>query len=76
MDATIVATHMMLEATNIGVDNIWVRMFDREKVKEVFNLKENIIPICIMPLGYIKEECQTSSMHNLRKNLNETVEYI
>ena len=26
MDATIVATHMMLEATNIDVENIWIEM--------------------------------------------------
>ena len=76
MDASIVATHMMLEATNLGVDNIWVRMFDREKVSQVFNLKNNIIPICIMPLGHRKDECQTSAMHDKRKELNETVEYI
>ena len=76
MDASIVATHMMLEATNLGVDNIWVRMFDRKEVSEVFNLKENIIPICIMPIGYREDKCQTSPMHNKRKELNETVEYI
>ncbi len=28
MDVTIVATNMILEATNLGVDNIWVGLFD------------------------------------------------
>ena len=76
MDATIVATHMMLEATNIGVNSIWIRMFDIEDVKREFNLPSNIIPICIIPLGYKDEKCNPSPLHNQRKPLTETVEYI
>lgn len=32
-DASIVATHMLLEATNIGVDNIWTGIYERNKVR-------------------------------------------
>ena len=76
MDATIVATHMMLEATNIGVNNIWIRMFERTNVQKEFNLPSNIIPICIIPLGYKEDNCNPSPMHEQRKDLTETVEYI
>ena len=76
MDACIVATHMMLEATNIGVNNIWIRMFDRLNVQKEFNLPSNIIPICIIPLGYIDDKCPPSPLHNQRKDLTETIEYI
>lgn len=75
MDASIVATHIMLGATNYGVDNIWIKLFDPEKVKELFNLEEGIEPICLMPLGYRSEEYRGSAWHNLRKELNEVVEY-
>ena len=75
MDASIVATHMMLEATNLGIDNIWIRNFDRKEVQKEFSLTENIIPICIIPLGY-KEENHKSPFHNQRKELSETVKYI
>ena len=75
MDATIVATHMMLEATNLGIDNIWIRNFDRKEVQKEFSLSDNIIPICIIPLGY-KEENHQSPFHNQRKELSETVKYI
>ena len=34
MDSCIVATHMMLEATNLGVDNIWIEAFDEKILKE------------------------------------------
>ncbi len=75
MDACIVATHMMLEVTNIGVDNIWIEMFDKDTLKQEFNLEENIEPICLIPLGYKTDDCKPSPMHNKRKNLSEIVVY-
>ena len=56
IDACIVATHMMLEATNLGIDNIWIEMFDKNKLKQVFNLGDNIEPICLLPIGYRSDE--------------------
>ena len=76
MDACIVATHMMLEATNTGVDNIWIEMFDKEKLKELFNLGETIEPICLIPLGYRTDDCPENPMHNKRKDLSDTVEFV
>ncbi len=75
MDAYIVATHMMLEATNLGVDNIWIEMFDKNILKQEFNMDENIEPICLIPLGYRTDDCKPSPMHNSRKDLSEIVEY-
>ncbi len=75
MDACIVATHMMLEATNVGVDNIWIEMFDKNIIKQEFNLDENIEPICLIPLGYKTDDCKPSHLHNTRKDLSEIVEY-
>ncbi len=75
IDASIVATHMMLEATNVGVDNIWIKMFDREVLKKEFELDQNIEPVCLMPLGYKTDDCTPSPMHSSRKSLAETVEY-
>ncbi len=75
MDASIVATFMMLEATNIGVDNVWVRLFDKNKVKELFNLKEELEPVCLIPLGY-KKDNYISPNHLKRKDIDEIVEYL
>ncbi len=75
MDACIVATHMMLEATNIGVDNIWIEMFDKDIIKQEFNLGESIEPICLIPLGYKTDDCMPSPMHNKRKDISEIIEY-
>ena len=76
MDATIVATHMMLMATNLGVDNIWIRNFNAQDVQKEFDLPDNIIPICIMPLGYKADDYIGSPNHNNRKPLSDTVTYL
>lgn len=74
IDASIVATHMILEATNIGVDSVWVGMFDGDMVKETFNLEYE--PVCIIPLGYHTDDYVPSPMHSMRKDINEIVEYL
>ncbi len=75
MDACIVATHMMLEATNIGIDNIWVEMFDKDVLINEFNIPEGIEPICLLPMGIKTEDCPDNPNHNVRKELTEIVEY-
>ena len=75
MDASIVATHMMLEATNIGINNIWVELFDGDILRREFNIPENLIPVCLLPLGYKSDNCPESPMHNIRKSIEEIVEY-
>ena len=52
MDACIVATHMMLEATNVGIDNIWIEMFDKQELKKEFKLEDVVEPICLIPVSY------------------------
>ena len=75
MDACIVATHMMLEATNIGLGNIWIEFFDAEKLKQEFNLDNNIEPICLIPIGYTADDYTGNPMHNVRKDIDDIVEY-
>ena len=74
-DSCIVATHMMLEATNIGIDNIWIDMFDRNVIREEFEIPENLIPVCLLPLGYKSKICPPSPFHKIRKSLDKIVEY-
>lgn len=76
MDACIVATHMMLEATNIGIDNIWIEMFDKQELKKQFNLKDGIEPICLIPIGYKADDYKGNPLHHQRKALKDTVEFI
>ena len=75
MDACIVSTHMMLESTNIGLGSIWIEFFDTEKLKQEFNLDRNIEPICLIPIGYVADDYNGNPMHNVRKNIEDIVEY-
>lgn len=76
IDATIVATHMILEATDLNIDSTWIEAFDRNEAKSVFGLSDNIEPICIINLGYKTDDCPENPLHNQRNNINETVKYI
>lgn len=75
MDVSIVTTHMMLEATNLGVDNIWIEMFDGNKLKQLFDIPENLTPVCLLPIGYKSKLCPPSPMHKIRKKIENLVEY-
>lgn len=76
MDASIVTTHMMLEATNLGVDSTWIKIIDEQKIKEELNLDESIEPICMLNLGYRTDDYKESPLHKEKKELNEMVRYI
>lgn len=58
MDASIVCTHMMLEAEDLGLGSVWVLLFDPKMVSSVFNLPNHIKPICLLPVGYPSEYAQ------------------
>ncbi len=75
MDSCIVATHMMLEATNIGVDNIWVESFDENILIEEFNIPNEYTPFLLMPLGYKAEDYPINPLHYKRKTIEDIVEY-
>lgn len=76
IDGTIVATHMMLASTNLGVDNIWIEYFDKQKLKEEFNIPEKEEIICLLPIGYKDVDCPSNPMHEVRKELKEIVKYL
>ena len=75
VDASIVATHMMLEATNQWLGNIWIDLFDRDVIREEFDIPENLVPICLLPMWYKADDCPMNPSHNVRKSIDELVEY-
>ena len=75
MDVSIVNTHMMLEATNLGVDNIWIEYFDDEALKKEFEIPDNLVPVSLLMLGYKSKLCPPSPLHKIRKKLEDLVEY-
>lgn len=75
IDGSIVATHMMLQAAELGLGTTWVGNFDPIAIRNAFNLSANIEPICILPIGYPGSNAKPNFNHEKRKNILETVFY-
>ena len=71
VDASIVATHIMLEAQDLGIGSCWVMNFDPAKASELFAMPENIIPAALLPLGYPEEGAGPSPRHTDRFPLSD-----
>ena len=71
MDADIVTTMMMLQATELGLGTLWVRGYRTQDILDAFPMPENIIPVCILLLGYAAE-LETKN-RTARKELKDTV---
>ena len=75
-DATIVATHLCLAASNAGVDNCWINNFDPDKLHDLLGLPENEEILMLLDLGYAEEGFKPLPNHGSRKALSETVTWI
>lgn len=75
VDASIVATHIMLEAKNLDVGSCWVMHFDPFKMKEVFNIPQNIEPHALIVMGYPHSDAEPIEMHSKFRPLDDVVFY-
>ena len=76
IDAAIVATHMMLEAWELGIGSTWVMHFMPEAVRAEFCLPENEEPAALLVMGYPAEDAHPSRLHAQNKPLEETVKFL
>lgn len=63
IDASIAATHMMLEATDLGLGSIWVMSWNPEKLRAAFDLGESIEPVALLIVGHTAPEAQPRKGH-------------
>ena len=73
VDASLAMMQMMLEATNVGLATCFIGVFDEIKVKQEFNIKDDIEVVGLLMIGYPLDE--PSLMHFTRKNICDFVEY-
>ena len=69
VDAAIVATHMMLEASALGLGNVWVGSFDPAKVKADFPQTEGYEVVALLPVGLPAAE--PGPKHEQRKSMED-----
>ena len=75
-DASIVATHMMLQAADLGVHSTWVNMFVPNETRKAFNLPENEVPVLLMMFGYPTASSAPAPTHTNKKPLSDTVKFL
>jgi len=74
-DACIVTTHLMLEATELGVGSTWVMNFNPDLMRETFAIPANIEPVALLIMGYPAPDAEPLHLHNEFRPLNEVVVY-
>ncbi len=74
VDASIVATHMMLQIFDLGLATTWVGRFDAPLLKTLCPQMEGYELIAIFPIGYAAEDAQPGPSHTLRKSAEQLTE--
>jgi len=71
IDAAIVADHLILAATNLGLGTCWIAAFNVEAARNILQLPDEVEPVIFTPLGYPADQPSPKT----RKPLNELVRY-
>lgn len=76
IDLSIVSTHMMLMAKELGIDSLWVNWFDPEALYTQFDIPRKYKIINLLELGYSQKPPLSEIRHEkTRKPLKDTVFY-
>lgn len=75
IDASIVATHMILEATELGIGSTWVMYFIPEAIKVEFEFPDNLDPVAVLVMGYPLEGTSPAAEHFKTKKMIEMITY-
>ena len=76
IDCSIVLTHILLEAANLGIGTCPVGYFDPAKATESLGLPANMRPVLLIPFGYAADDAKPSDKHTTYRPDNELVEYL
>lgn len=71
IDCAIVATHMMLEATSLGIGSTWVMYFIPEAVRKEFALPQTWEDVAVLACGYPASDAPVSGSHFAKKDKSE-----
>lgn len=75
VDTSIVATHMMLQAQELGIHSCWVGLIDPPELRRQFQIPRNLRIISVMPLGYPSAESAPAHMHDESIPLEQMVRW-
>ena len=75
-DVSIVATHMMLAAWDLGIGSCWVNFFPNSETEKAFSLPETEKAVLLLPIGYPGEKAAPAPMHSIKKPAEELIRYL
>ncbi len=74
IDASIVSTHMVLEATELGLASLWICRFKPDVVREAFRIPGGFEPVNLTVFGYPDEPLKSPERHAAdRKSLSDLI---
>ena len=76
IDASIVCTHMMLQAQELGIGSTWVMYYISDAVRSEFELPDELESTAILVMGYPEAGVKPNRMHYDTKSLKDTVKYL
>lgn len=76
VDASIIATYLMLAAENEGLATLWVGSFDPALLKGILPETDGYDLVAMINVGYPSAVSKPSPMHGVRKALEEIVTVI
>lgn len=76
IDASIVATHMMLEAAELGIGSTWIMCYDPALIDKAFGIEGKYSSVAILACGYPADEAKPSHLHNEFRDMKDYVEYV
>lgn len=74
-DCSIVMTHMMLEATELGLGTTWVMALNPDIARKVLDIPDNLDILSFMPTGYPADDAQINPLHFKHIDMDEMVKY-
>ncbi len=76
IDCSIVCTHLMLQAWELGIGSCWVGYFYLSEVAKALDIPTNEKVVAILPMGYPSEKSKPAPMHTSRKELDQIIKFL
>ena len=73
-DVSIVCTHMMLRAWELGIGSCWVGLFNADEVGEILGLPKHHRVVTLMPMGYPADDAAPLNLHFEYRDMDDMVQ--
>ena len=75
VDCSIVTTHLMLGAWELGIGSCWVMSFDPVAMRESYNIPDELEPVALLVMGYPSEDSVPAPMHEQVRPMEDLISY-